>query len=366
MTRKSLYDRLCDFISICGPGMIMMTNFLDPGNVSADYDIASDSGTRNLFVPLFAGLFGLLIQLLTLRAALIPKYYSEQENEDEDSDDLFERIGHLQGMSGGAMCHRILLFLLIEATLLASGIQEVIGTSLALNALIPQMPAFFAPYCNLLLTLIIVVSLHWKCHGYSYLSVLLLVLLMAGVLAISVISFPSASLRGIYEINKGNFDNSSLRQILAMIGSLTMPQTVLYVTNVITTKQYPRFNRRERSTVFCYHSIEFAIAIAFGISLNIAMMINFSYLKDNRKIAMLNTEGLYQVNTDLRIQVHYSTRVIWGLGLLASGFSSTLSLTLLGQQINQLILRDKDDKKFRLKFKVRAIFNRYFAIFIQI
>ncbi|GMH16450.1 hypothetical protein Nepgr_018291 [Nepenthes gracilis] len=101
-----------------GPGILMSTAFLDPGNLEGDLQAGAIAGYSLLWLLFWATMMGLLIQLLSIRVGVATgKHLSELCREEYPP------------------LARFLLWVMVEVAVIAADIQEVIGTSIAIQLL---------------------------------------------------------------------------------------------------------------------------------------------------------------------------------------------------------------------------------------
>lgn len=96
---------------------------VDPGNYSTDIAAGASYRFKLLFVVFLSNLFAILLQSLAIR------------------------LGTVTGLDLASACREFLprwlniaLYVLAEIAIIATDIAEVIGTAIALNLLIPQLP----------------------------------------------------------------------------------------------------------------------------------------------------------------------------------------------------------------------------------
>jgi len=101
-----------------GPGLLMSIAYLDPGNIAGDLDAGKQGGYKLLWVLMAATSLGLFFQILAARLGVVTQRNLARMCREQYS----SRV-------------RIILWLMTEIAIIGSDIQEVIGSSIALNIL---------------------------------------------------------------------------------------------------------------------------------------------------------------------------------------------------------------------------------------
>jgi NRAMP (natural resistance-associated macrophage protein)-like metal ion transporter len=101
-----------------GPGFLMSIAYLDPGNLEADLQTGAVAGYSLLWLLLYAHIAGLLIQCLSARAGVVTGKHLAQ----------LIRCHYPRIVS-------IVLYAITEIAIIASDIQEIVGTAIALKIL---------------------------------------------------------------------------------------------------------------------------------------------------------------------------------------------------------------------------------------
>lgn len=104
--------------SFTGPGFLMCIAFLDPGSLEGDLQAGAIAGYSLLWLLLWATMMGLLIQLLSARLGVVTRRH------------LAELCREEYPQWAG-----IVLWLMAELALIASDIQEVVGSAIAIRIL---------------------------------------------------------------------------------------------------------------------------------------------------------------------------------------------------------------------------------------
>ena len=129
------YDVVMRQLKYLGPGITMTVAYADPGNWATDLQAGGQSGFKLLFVVLLAGILGIILQVLSLRAGIVCQ---------QDLAVLsrrwilgLDRQGQPQPGSGRpAIWRRLclwLLYLIAEGAIICTELAELVGSAIALN-----------------------------------------------------------------------------------------------------------------------------------------------------------------------------------------------------------------------------------------
>ncbi|KAG2226891.1 hypothetical protein INT45_010170 [Circinella minor] len=121
------FGRVAKFIrklsKFIGPGFMIAVGYLDPGNWATDMEGGSQFGYRLLFIILLSNVIAVFLQNLTIRLGVVSGYDLASA-----SRRYFPKYLNL------------FLYVLAELAIIATDMAEVIGSAIALNLLIPELP----------------------------------------------------------------------------------------------------------------------------------------------------------------------------------------------------------------------------------
>ncbi|XP_053141418.1 natural resistance-associated macrophage protein 1 [Hemicordylus capensis] len=341
----------------------MSIAYLDPGNIESDLQSGAIAGFQLLWVLLWATILGLLCQRLAIR------------------------LGVVTGKDLGEICHyyypkapRVLLWILIEAAIIGSDMQEVIGTAIAFNllsggriplwggVLITIVDAFFflfldkyglrklEAFFGLLITIMAVT------FGYEY-----------------VVVKPSQKevVKGIFLPYCKGCGENELMQAVGIIGAIIMPHNIYLHSSLVKTREVDRGNRRAVKEANMYFLTESTIALFVSFLINLFVMAVFGqafYHQSSQKVhdVCVNNSSPYskifpQNNETVSVDIFKGGVIlgcyfgpialyIWAIGILAAGQSSTMTGTYAGQFVMEGFLQ------LRWSRFARVVFTRAFAI----
>ncbi|UYV60210.1 SLC11A1 [Cordylochernes scorpioides] len=315
-----------------GPGFLMSIAYLDPGNIESDLQTGVQVGNRSsvtsmslmgaqlLWVTLWATVLGLLMQRLSAR------------------------LGVVTGLHLAELCQRyfptvprLLLWIMIEIAIIGSDIQEVIGTAIAIQLL------FGLPlWAGTLITLIDTFTfLFLDKYGLRKLEAFfgLLITIMAvtfGYEYFKVLPPQLDVLKGLALPYCQGCSSGAFKLAVAMVGAIIMPHN-LYLHSalvkesnawccVFQSRDVDRGNKRAVKDANRYVFIESAIALGISLAINIFVVSVFS----NYDTMSTEKNGTL-IGFFLGCIYGYVPMIIWAVGILAAGQSSTMTGTYAGQ-----------------------------------
>ncbi len=326
------------FLGFAGPGYLVAVGYMDPGNWATDLAGGSAFGYALLWVVMLSNLMAMLLQVLSAR------------------------LGIATGMDLAQACRQhysrpsaIAQWLLCEVAICATDMAEVIGTAIALNLLF-GLPLLW----GVLLTAADVLLVLWlQQHGFRYLEALVLALLATIFVCISanlVLAQPQwlAVAAGFIPNRRTVSDPAMLYIAIGIIGATVMPHNLYLHSSVVQTRRFALTEPGRRDAAR-YATIDVVIALAFAFAVNAAILITSAaafHGSGHRDVAQI--QDAYHLLTPLLGSTAAS--LLFGLALLASGQSSTLTATLAGQIVMEGYMQ------LKLRPWLRRLLTRLVAI----
>jgi len=118
-----------------GPGLVASVAYIDPGNWSTDLQAGSQFGYSHLFIILLSGLFAICLQTLATRLGVVSGLDLPQHCRRS----LHNRPKHTLWYRWGLLYP---LYLLCEAGIVLTDLTELLGSAIAINLLVPQIPLY--------------------------------------------------------------------------------------------------------------------------------------------------------------------------------------------------------------------------------
>ncbi|KAK1274935.1 Metal transporter Nramp5 [Acorus gramineus] len=302
------------FMDHVGPGFLVSLAYLDPGNLETDLQAGANHKYELLWVILIGLIFALIIQSLAANLGVTTGKHLAEHCKAEYPKFV-----------------KYCLWLLAEVAVIAADIPEVIGTAFALNILF-HIPVWGGVLITGLSTLML---LGLQRYGVRKLELLIavLVFIMAGCYfaELSYVKPPTSQvIRGLFIPKlKGQ---GATGDAIALLGALIMPHNLfLHSALVLSRKTTPSVKGINSACKY--------FLLESGFALFVALLIN---------IAVVSVSGTNVLGG--------SSRIVYGIALLASGQSSTITGTYAGQYVMQGFL------DLRMKTWLRNLMTRCIAI----
>ncbi|KAG0462435.1 hypothetical protein HPP92_020911 [Vanilla planifolia] len=323
-----------------GPGFLMCIAFLDPGNLEGDLQAGAIAGYSLLWLLLWATVMGLFIQLLSAR------------------------LGVATGRHLAELCREeyprwagLVLWLMAELALIGADIQEVIGSAIAIRILSSGVVPLWGGVVITALDCFIFLFL--ENYGVRKLEAFFAVLIATMAISFAIM-FGETKPSGkelLIGVLIPKLSSNTIKQAVGVVGCVIMPHNVFLHSALVQSRKI-NTNRKSRvREAMRYYFIESAAALAISFIINIFVTTVFAKSFYGTSIASaIGLENAGQVLADKYGGTLFPILYIWGLGLLASGQSSTITGTYAGQFIMGGFLN------LRVKKWVRALITRSCAV----
>ena len=325
-------------LAYAGPGYLVSVGYMDPGNWATDLAGGAKFGYALLTVIMLSNLMAILMQSLCVRLGVATGRDLAQTCRDYFS----PRVN---------LC----LWLLCEIAIAACDLAEVLGSAIALQLLF-GIPLSWG-VCITVLDVIVLLLLQHK--GFRYTEALVIMLVATvGICFTAEIIFSRPDFGGIllgYIPKIEIVHNPEMLYIaIGILGATVMPHNLYLHSSIVQTRDWePTAEKKWEAIKFC--TIDSTVALCFALFINSAILIisaasfHFSGHHDVAEI-----QDAYKLLSPL-LGVNAAS-AIFGLALLASGQSSTLTATIAGQIVMEGFLN------LRLKPWLRRLTTRLIAI----
>lgn len=332
---KSFWRKM---LAYAGPGYLVSVGYMDPGNWATDIAGGSRFGYALLTVILLSNLMAILLQSLCVR------------------------LGVATGQDLAQACRarfhprvNFALWVLCEIAIAACDLAELLGSAIALQLLF-GVPLLWG-VCITALDVLVLLFLQGQ--GFRYVEALVVMLVATvGICFTAEIIFAQPDAGGVL---LGYLPNAEILQqpemlylAMGILGATVMPHNLYLHSSIVQTRAWqPTLEKRWEAIKF--GTLDSTIALSLALFINSAILIvaaatfHFSGYQDVAEI-----QDAYKLLSPL-LGVGAAS-AIFGLALLASGQSSTLTATLAGQIVMEGFLH------LRLPPWLRRMATRLIAI----
>lgn len=312
-----------------GPGLLVAIGYMDPGNWATDIESGSRFGYALLWVVVASSLGAMVLQLLAARLGLVTGKNLAQHSRERYG----PRVWPMQWLGA-------------QVSIVACDLAEVLGGALAFKLLL-GIPLLWGVALTALMTLL-VLGLHGR--GVRRLEAVIVALLITIVASFAVqlwLTPPQWSavaqglIPGLPALPGGGGHQAALILALGIVGATIMPHNLYLHSELVQT----RHAIEGSGTAGHQHQLQALLGLAridTVISLALAMGVNAAILI--LAAAAFHGQGqtvndLAQAYTLLLPVAGGAAALLFGLALLASGQSSTITGTLAAQIILEGFLR---------------------------
>jgi manganese transport protein len=294
-----------------GPAFIAAVAYIDPGNFATNIAGGAKYGYMLLWVVLSANLMAMLVQTLSAKLGI-----ATGRNLPETCRDNFKRPVS------------IALWIQAEVIAMATDLAEVLGAALGLHLLF-GMPLFPA---GLLAGAGAFGILALQRYGFRRLEAVI-----AGMVGVIVVAFAFEVILArpdpggvVSHVFVPRFDGSESVLIAAgILGATVMPH-VVYLHSALTQNRIPGRDEAEKRKIQRFERIDVVIAMT------IAGLVNMSMLAIAAAVFFgLGIESIEDAYSSFDSELGNGAAILFGIALLASGFSSSSVGTMAGQVVMQ-------------------------------
>jgi manganese transport protein len=325
-------------LAYAGPGYLVSVGYMDPGNWATDIAGGAKYGYALLSVILLSNLMAMLLQSLCVRLGVATGRDLAQVCRDTFS----PRVSFV-------------LWVLCEIAIAACDLAELLGSAIALQLLFGLPLA--VGVCITALDVLVLLFLQHK--GFRYVEALVLMLVATvGVCFGAEILFSGPDtggiLMGYWPTSKIIENPNMLYLAIGILGATVMPHNLYLHSSIVQTRAWQP-TPKKRWEAIKFGTIDSTVALSFALFINSAILIvaaatfHFSGYQNVAEI-----QDAYKLLSPV-LGVSAAS-AIFGLALLASGQSSTLTATLAGQIVMEGFLQ------IRLPSWLRRLATRLIAI----
>jgi manganese transport protein len=330
-----LWRKLLAFL---GPGYLVATGYMDPGNWATSLAGGSKFGYALLTIALLSNLMAILLQSLCARLGI-----GSGRDLAQACRDAFPRFISYP------------LWILAECAICATDLAEVIGTAIGLNLL------FDVPLeIGVLITALDVFLILWLQNlGFRWIEALIVTLLAVITLCFAVqiaMANPDWAMviRGFAPTTRIVTNPDMLYLALGILGATVMPHNLYLHSGVVQTRRFGD-SVADRREAINLATIDSTIALMFALMINASILI-LAAATFNR-VGQTNVSELGEVHSLIAPLLGSSVApTLFGIALLCCGINSTVTATLSGQIVMEGFL------DIRLPAWARRLLTRSIAI----
>jgi len=317
-----------------GPAYLVSVGYMDPGNWATDLEGGARFGYQLLWVLILSNLMAILLQTLSARLGIV----SQRDLAQACRETYPRPISYA-------------LWFLCEIAIAACDLAEVLGAAIALNLLfhIPLLIGVLVTAADTLL-LLWLTRLGIRMVESIVLS-LIAVIAVCFAAEIFLAGWPEfgAMARGaVPHLNKQN-----LYIAIGILGATVMPHNLYLHSALVQTRRIGR-KETEKREACRFNLIDSTIALNGALLVNAAILVLAAMVFFKRGIVVTEIQQANQLLAPLLGTTMAS--VLFGVALLCSGQSSTLTGTMAGQIVMEGFLN------IRMRPWLRRLMTRTIAI----
>ncbi|KAK3905149.1 natural resistance-associated macrophage protein-domain-containing protein [Staphylotrichum tortipilum] len=344
---------LLNYAHFIGPGFMISVAYIDPGNYATDIAAGASYRFKLLFIILLSNIFAILLQSLAIK------------------------LGTVTGLDLSSACRAFLprwlnyvLYGLAEIAIIATDIAEVIGTAIALNLLIPQLPLVAG--CALSILDVMAILFFYDPSGSMrglrlfefFVCVLVLGVVVCFCIQLSLITDTSVGevFRG-YLPSSAIVEQQGLYQACGILGATVMPHSLFLGSGIVQPRLRAYDEQRGLlpsepasaasstndgvdklhyipSQAAIKHSLKYSIVelalslFTFALFVNSAILITAGASLYNNPDAV-GQEDIFAIHALLSQTISPAAGTIFALALLLSGVSAGIVCTIAGQMVSE-------------------------------
>ena len=303
-------------LSFAGPAYLVSVGYMDPGNWATDLEAGARFGYRLLWVLVLSSLMALLLQTLSSRLGIVTRRDLAQACRDEYPGSVSS-----------------LLWILCELAIVACDLAEVLGAAIGLNLLfhLPLLAGVLLTAADTLLVL-------WFTRlGIRVIEafVLALIATIAACFAIEIF-FAKPDVSSLLTGLVPRINSLSLYVAVGILGATVMPHNLYLHSALVQTRRIGE-SEKDKALACRFNLIDSSIALNGALLVNAAILVMAAAVFFTRGVHVSDISRAYELLAPLLGTGVAS--VVFGLALLCSGQSSTLTGTMAGQIVMEGFLQ---------------------------
>ncbi len=297
-----------------GPAFVASVAYIDPGNFATNMAGGAQFGYMLLWVVLAANLMAMLVQSMSAK------------------------LGIATGLNLAEVCRErfpypVVVGLWIQAELIAmaTDLAEFIGAAIGIHLLFPAIPLFAAGIITGFAAFGILSLQARGFRGFEAV-ITMLVAVIVGAFAFEVVLARPSVGAVATGLLVPRFDGTeSVLLGAGILGATVMPH-VIYLHSALTQRRVVGATDAEQKKIFNFEKWDVVIAMGLAGVVNIAMLTLAAAALHAHNIIVPDLDTAFRA---LGHTLDHGADIFFGLGLLASGLSSSSVGTLAGQIVMQ-------------------------------
>jgi manganese transport protein len=319
--------------AFAGPAYLVSVGYMDPGNWATDLEGGCRFGYQLIWVLLMSNLMALVLQTLSAR------------------------LGIVTGQDLAQACREsyprpvvYALWVLGEVAIAACDLAEVLGTAIGLNLLF-KVPLLYGVVATGFDTLLFLLIQHFGIRKMEA-----LILTFVSIIGICFFIEGILARPDFGEVCRGfipRLTPASLYVAVGILGATVMPHNLYLHSALVQTRDVEQTPGGKRQACR-YNFIDTAFALNAAFLVNAAILIVSAAVFFKNQILVTQIQQAHELLTPLLGTTLAST--LFGIALISSGQSSTLTGTLAGQIVMEGFLR------LKMRPVIRRLLTRLLAI----
>ena len=325
-----LWKRMFAF---AGPAYLVSVGYMDPGNWATDLEGGSRFGYALLWVILMSNIMAVLLQTLAARLGIVTGKDLAQACRSEYS-----------------KWASYALWILCEIAIAATDLAEVLGTILGLNLLF-GLPLLWGAVVTLFDTFLLLAIQKLGIRKMEAFILSLITIIAGGFIVNLFLAKPDwgAAAAGLAP----SLPEGSLYIILGIIGATVMPHNLYLHSSLVQTRRVSRIVD-SKAQACKFNLLDSTIALNAAFFVNSAILVLSAAVFYRHGMVVTEIQQAHKLLEQLLGT--QAASIAFGLALLASGQSSTLTGTLAGQIVMEGFV------KIRLRPYIRRLITRSIAL----
>ncbi len=297
-----------------GPAFVAAVAYVDPGNFATNMAGGAQFGYMLLWVVLAANLMAMLVQSMSAK------------------------LGIATGLNLAEVCRLkfpypvvVGLWIQAEVIAMATDLAEFIGAAIGIHLIFPAIPLFLAGIITAFAAFGILSLQSRGFRGFEAVITALVGVIVAAFAFEVVLARPSVG-----EVATGllvpRFDGTeSVLLGVGILGATVMPH-VIYLHSALTQRRVVGATDAEQKKIFNFEKWDVVIAMGLAGVINVAMLTIAAAALHAHNVHVQSLDDAFHA---LGHTLDHGADIFFGLGLLASGLSSSSVGTLAGQIVMQ-------------------------------